>query len=384
MSETQEDTMKRMAEEFKKANRERQKKYYDANKEKMADKAKKRWADTKAVMAEHKKKEGVKPAEKIAVKPAEDVAVKPTVKPKAKGAPRKKLVFMTMDMELLLSQILKPNMPESSVKIYSESAKRLLKVLGKTDKDNLVPIFKDTDEISKKIEESEYAHNVKKMLFQFILFALDNSQIKKTKDMHKAYKLKYSIYAEDSKAIAKEKKDTEDLITFSDYLKKVRERFGENSKMDIIARLYHEFTPRDDFVLKIVPSIKFENYKDTNYIIVGGKISSKSRHYRIVINTFKTDGKYEPYNYDVSSELSNDIKKYMETNGLTYSDYLFGKKKLTKYVSENNKRIGVSGGINIFRHMSVAELLSKEDLTTEQWVKKAEAMMHSVATQATY
>jgi len=202
--------------------------------------------------------------------------------------------------------------------------------------------------------------------------------------MHKAYKLKYSIYAEDSKAIAKEKKNTEDLITFTDYLKKVRERFGENSKMDIIARLYHEFTPRDDFVLKIVPSIKFENDKDTNYINIGGKISSKSRHYNIVINTFKTDGKYEPYRHSISTDLSNDIKKYMETNSLTSGDYLFGKKKLTKYVSENNKRIGVSGGINIFRHMSVAELLSKEDLTTEQRVKKAEAMMHSVATQATY
>ena len=370
MEETYEEKMKRIADEFKKNNRERQKKYYDANKEKMVAKAKKRWADTKAILREHKKKQTLE-EKTYAPDTDEEVVVKPT-------RPKKKLVFMKMDMKHLLEQIITPTMAESSKKIYTESAKRLLKVLEINDEDNLVPILNNTVGVIKKIEESDYAHNVKKMLFQFILYALDHSQIKKTKTIHKQYKLKFGVYSEDSKTQSKEKVKKEPLISFSDYLKKVTERFGEDSKMDIIARLYHEFSPRDDFILKIVGSLQDASDDSKNYLVTGGK------NYVIILNRFKTDSKYTDVKHTVSNELRKGIDNYMKNNDIEEGDYLFGDKKLTKYVSENNKRIGVDGGINTLRHMSVAELLSMEDLTTEQRVKKAESMMHSVATQELY
>jgi hypothetical protein len=190
--------------------------------------------------------------------------------------------------------------------------------------------------------------------------------------------LKFGVYSEDSKTQSKEKVKKEPLISFSDYLKKVTERFGEDSKMDIIARLYHEFSPRDDFILKIVGSLQDASDDSKNYLVTGGK------NYVIILNRFKTDSKYTDVKHTVSNELRKGIDNYMKNNDIEEGDYLFGDKKLTKYVSENNKRIGVDGGINTLRHMSVAELLSMEDLTTEQRVKKAESMMHSVATQELY
>jgi hypothetical protein len=41
--------------------------------------------------------------------------------------------------------------------------------------------------------------------------------------------------------------------------------------MDIIARLYHEFSPRDDFILKIVGSLQDASDDSKNYLVTGGK-----------------------------------------------------------------------------------------------------------------
>jgi hypothetical protein len=122
----------------------------------------------------------------------------------------------------------------------------------------------------------------------------------------------------------------------------------------------------------------------TNYIVTGGKLSSKSRHYTIILNDFKTNNIYQPLVHQVSSELSNDMKKYMDEKGLQEGMYLFGDKKLTKYVSENNARMGIKGGINLYRHMKISQVLSKAGLTTEERILKAASMGHSPATQELY
>jgi len=400
--------------EFKKRNRERQKKYYDENKAKMAEKAKERWAATKAILAKHKaeveekgaaavikeykaspKKRGKKRVvnktemiddemKKLMAEEEEEEEEEEAPKKPKKRNPKIKLMQMTMEQvltEINDNKLMSP----ASKKIYNESGARLLKILSELSVNNLVPILADTEEVIKEIEASDYSLNGKKMIYQFILYTIDHTQIKIKAAAKAAYKLRFEVHKEDSVAEAKGKVADESLITYEDYLKKVRERFGENSKMDIIARLYHEFTPRDDFVLKIVASVD-EAKKDSskNYLIIGGKMSSKSRHYVILLHNFKTEQKYQIVDHDVSSDLSNDIKKYMEANGLQVGDYLFGSKTLSKYVSENNKRIGVAGGINTFRHMAVAELLGKEKLTTEERIKKAAKMMHAPATQLLY
>jgi hypothetical protein len=405
------------AELFKKKNRERQKKYYDANKEKMAQKAKDRWAKTKAILDAHKeeiKKKGraailekykdeepkkprknAKVIKKVVNKTEEAMmAIEEEEKEKEKEKPKKekkkKILLIdgkraVMNMSEVLEQIKEnPKTSDGSYKIYAEDAKRLKLILSIDDSDNLADILDNPEKVIEKIESSDYALNVKKMTYQFILYLLDHTKIHSTTEAHDAYKLKFDVYKEDSRTQTKKKVEEEPTQDFPTYLELEKAKFGANSKMDLISRLYDEFTPRDDFQLKIVSSITDASDFDTNYIVIGGKMSDKSRHYIIVLNDFKTSNKYEPMKHSVSTALSNDMKKYMEEKGLQVGMYLFGDKKLTKYVSENNARMGIKGGINLYRHMKATQLLSKEGLTTEEKVLKAAAMGHSPAMQELY
>jgi len=397
--EVEEKITKERAEAFAKKNRDRQKKYYHENKEKMSARGKKRWAQYKALKEEKKKKEEstyASDSDEEKKKVESDTASESdksekeekeeqlTVKKRTKNATLKgKRIDMTLP-EVLEQISQHTEISKGTIKIYHEDAKRLRQVLKINDTDNLVPILKDTKNVIKHIEESEYALNVKKMMYQFILYTLDHIKIHSSATTHSAYKLKFDIYSVDSKEESKLKVLQEPIKTFEEYLVKNRERFGENSKMDIIGRLYDEFTPRDDFVLKIVPSTKEATDFATNYLVLGGKVSDKSRHYTIIINNFKTNNIYKPLVHQVSDELSNDIKKYMDANGIQIGMYLFGDKKLTKYVSENNARMGLKGGVNLFRHMKISQLFKKEGLTTEERVKKADAMGHSPAIQELY
>ena len=149
-------------------------------------------------------------------------------------------------------------------------------------------------------------------------------------------------------------------------------------KLFVLSPLYFEVTARDDYVLDIVPAIKDANNSDVNYIVV-----TKKGNLTLIINEYKTSAKYGQIKVKLSSALSKMIRNYMESENLTYSDYLFGDKNLSSFVSKNNKKLGINDGTNYYRHMSSTDILkTNPDANTRRLL--AEKMAHSPITQLQY
>jgi hypothetical protein len=210
----------------------------------------------------------------------------------------------------------------------------------------------------------------------------DHTLLYLTSKAKEEYKTKFAVYKEDSIAQNAEKVEAEPMFPLHIALQKITNRFGGNSKIGLISRLYSEFTPRDDFILKIVPDKKDAKDKEINYIITDS--FTPFNHYTIILNNYKTSDSNGPIIYPVSEELGKDLKEYMTENGLGAGDYLFGDKKLSKFISEKLNKVGISGGINTFRHMVISKLLEDEETTTEDRVRKAKMMGHSPLIQLRY
>jgi hypothetical protein len=172
------------------------------------------------------------------------------------------------------------------------------------------------------------------------------------------------------------------IISFTDYLKKIKERFGEESKEYLISLLYNEATLRDDFTLKIVSSIKDTKNNDENFIIV----SPKEENLTLIINHYKTREQYGVIKIRLSIGLSRMIRKYIQVENLSINDYLFGNKNLSTFVQKMNKEIDVNGGINLYRKMKISEMYKKYDgnPSAEERINLSNLMVHSPILQTRY
>ena len=143
-----------------------------------------------------------------------------------------------------------------------------------------------------------------------------------------------------------------------------------------IIKMYQDVTVRDDFVLKIVSTLKEADDVKENYIII-----PRAGILTIIINNYKKSKKYGQIKVPLTKEMSTSIRTYIAGNNIT--EYLFGKSKLSQFVSKNNKKMGIDTGINAYRHMKVADELSKQ-LSAEDKVKLASSMKHTPIIQARY
>jgi len=349
-----------------KVNREKQKRHYELHKEK--EQARKR--------AEYVKK--VKTPPPTPPPPSPPLVLAPV--PKRTG--KSKLHSKTLTMRGLLKDLMHTDVSEGSKKLYETTSKQLLLVLYLNDDEPLSPSLNDYKKAFKAIDDSDYSLNSKKNIVQFILYMADHTLLYLTSKAKEEYKTKFAVYKEDSIAQNAEKVEAEPMFPLHIAMMKIINRFGANSKIGLISRLYSEFTPRDDFVLKIVPNKKDAKDKEINYIITNS--FTPFDHYTIILNNYKTSDSNGPIIYPVSEELGKDLKEYMTEKGLGEGDYLFGDKKLSKFISENLNKVGISGGINTFRHMVISKLLEDEETTTEDRVRKAKLMGHSPLVQLRY
>jgi hypothetical protein len=172
------------------------------------------------------------------------------------------------------------------------------------------------------------------------------------------------------------------IISFTDYLKKIKECFGEESKEYLISLLYNEATLRDDFTLKIVSSIKDTKDDNENFIIV----SEKEQNLTLIINHYKTREQYGIIKIRLSIGLSRMIRKYIQVENLSMNDYLFGNKQLSTFVQKMNKEIDVNGGINLYRKMKISEMYKKYDgnPSAEERINLSNLMVHSPILQTRY
>ena len=255
---------------------------------------------------------------------------------------------------------------------YLGDFKRLLAIVND---EPLITCMKDAFSLVEKIKNSDYAENSKKGIIQICLFLITQFSIKINKISLKQLNTYFELTKQNVNKEVDQKRETEIVPTWKEYLDKVKTEFGETSKMYLIARLYQKLTLRDDFVLKIV--LKTPKTTDENYLVLNKK------NYSIIINQYKTQHKYGAIKVKLTSPLTNLIKSYMELNNLKENDFLLGDKELSSFVLYNNKKINADFGISGFRKMTVTEELSKQ-MTDEERINLAYEMKHSLLVQRNY
>jgi hypothetical protein len=222
---------------------------------------------------------------------------------------------------------------------YKQDIKRLLLL---TECDNFIKCLKDYKKVintinnSKKSNGDPYSVNTRKSLFQMIVWIIDNLHIPIPKPIKLHYNKEFDIYKISSSDESAEKNDSEAVYSFKDYLQKIKDEYGVDSKNYVLSKLYEEVTLRDDFILMIKPTIKDANDQDENYIVV-----PKKDALTLIVNKYKTSEKYGEIKVKLSLPLSKLIRNYISNEELSNDDYLFGDKSLSSFVSKMNRKIGI-------------------------------------------
>ena len=84
-----------------------------------------------------------------------------------------------------------------------------------------------------------YSNNSKKGIYQTILKLVDTLGIKISKNAKDLYIEKFETCAVQSHLDTKEKISKDEVLDFNEYLEKVKQHFGEDSKEFLIASLYN-------------------------------------------------------------------------------------------------------------------------------------------------
>ena len=197
-------------------------------------------------------------------------------------------------------------------KKYIDDSKTLMRL---TNCDNLLDCLKDHKKIIKLIENGkqirdpskDYSLNTKKGLFQTIVYLIDNlkislntATIKIYKDIFEQYKIRSSDLT-DERIIS----SNNAVIGYKDYMNKIKNKFGVDSKEYLLAKLYNELTVRDNYQNLIIKQNATNLSNDNNYIIVN---KNKSK---IILNNYKTQKKYKQIIHEVSVELDKLIKNFI-------------------------------------------------------------------------
>jgi hypothetical protein len=255
---------------------------------------------------------------------------------------------------------------------YVGDMKRIIQLIGERE---LLPLIK-SGELQILIQNSTYSKSTQLGMATTILTALTGLKIKLTKRVYANYQNFVELLKQHVNNELVDKQDTEIVMKFGDYINQIKTKFGETSKIYLIALLYNELTLRDDFQLQIVD--KLPKVLEHNYIVLN------NTRLRVVITKYKTEKKYGVISELLSQSLSTKLKKYIHTTGLVVGDYLFGNEPLSNFILYNNKQIGVNGGVSLFRHMKITELSNDANISQEDMIKLASKMKHSPLIQLQY
>ena len=224
---------------------------------------------------------------------------------------------------------------------YTQDIKRLMIL---TECDDFITCLKDFKKIieiinnSKKSNGEPYGVNTRKALFQMILWIIDNLKLPISKSIKIHYNQEFDVYKITSSDESAEKVDTAPVYSFKDYLQKIIDEYGVDSKNYVLSKLYEEVTLRDDFILMIKPTINDAKNQNENYIVV-----PKKDALTLIVNKYKTSEKYGQIKVKLSLPLSKLIRNYISNKNLNNNDYLFGNKNLSTFVSKMNNKIGIKG-----------------------------------------
>ena len=292
---------------------------------------------------------------------------------KDKPKPKKKFIILRDNYDYLEKIINEKIESQASKNAYLNSLKRLFNLF---DEKFLTKIYRRKDLLEtiktqfKGRGVSAVAADIQTLLKMNTIaeLGISDALIKKIKLAHDASKIETLDKAADKS-----------YPPLDEYFKKLEDTFSKDSKQRALAELMSEVPSRDDFVLKVVDSVKDASDLKTNYIVL-----NKSPTGRIILHRFKTDKGFSKLDKSLTTRLTNILKRYMMTKKEDDRDYLFGDKKLSKFVGDMNKKMGYpKGGVGLLRHMAVQKFLSVPRTADEKAIY-ADMMKHSPATQTKY
>ena len=277
-------------------------------------------------------------------------------------------------MEIIKKKIknFKPNLSESSLKLYIGKLKRFMQN-GKFD----IKIFNNTDVIFTHLDEYPNI-STKKSLLTSIVVALQAQPKQNIKLIEKYQEemMKY-LNQENATTFKQEKSDKQqkNWITMQDFVEtinKVQEEIKEQKIMKkkelnnteyqllqdyIILRLYHEYPLRNDIASIHVIDNENKIEENKNYLVTGDK------EYTIILQQYKTFKKYGKKEYILDKNLQRLIKKLLKHNT---SGFLLLNKNRKSKMTRNNltlhlnrifmKYTGKKIGSSILRHVQSSEL----------------------------
>ena len=232
--------------------------------------------------------------------------------------------------------------------------------------------------------DRSYAVNTKKGYVQSILFVIDKLNIPMKTETKKLYNNWFDELKVASSSETTERKSNPDnaVLSYPDYLKKIKDKFGEDSKEFLIASIYQSVPARDNFgSLEILPSMRKNDNSTDNLLIVP---RSKNAPLKIVIQQFKTIGKYGVMTFVLPDDLSTLIRKYIIKNSLTTRLFPDNNSGLSGFISKMHKKIDVVGSVNTLRKMSVSTYMRDTNLTAKERVEQANRHAHSAVTAMSY
>ena len=293
---------------------------------------------------------------------------------------KKTVEQIIVDLENLINSRVTDKKSSMTLLNYFNTFKMIIRLIKTDDLNELLTFIAtepekviDIFDNSKKINGENYMNNTKYEFYKVIPPVFKMSEIKLTPEADKLYHAKLEeyqyLYSEQIDGL------NQVLPTFTDYISKVRELFGEDSSKTIMVELFSELKCRDDLSeLHIIKTKAQAKNKSINYIIV------LKKEITIIINDFKSSGSHEPIIKKLSPELTNKIKNYMNRKKVTYGDILFNQKRLSPVISQINKTVGLSGGISTIRRIIVSGVHNDKNSTYEDKKALADEMKHSLPT----
>lgn len=223
---------------------------------------------------------------------------------------------------------------------------------------------------------SEMSVNSRKQLLQALLWTIHKLEIACPPDVFESINDLFEAY----KILSREEHENavkEAVPWWEDYLKNLRSKYSASSKENVVARMYSELPLRDDFKgLKIRRTATDDA---PNYILV-----PQVGMLRLVVREYKTAGRYDPVDVELSPGLSSTVRTYIEKMGLEEGGTLFGLAPLGPFLRGLNASLGygLNHGVNYYRYMSAPVLGEVTD--PEERVRVARSMKHSTISQRRY
>lgn len=211
-----------------------------------------------------------------------------------------------------------------------------------------------------------------------ILYFLDRHETGIKPNKKSIYQDANQILKSDSSDDSQTKKNENKnkIPTFQEYEENVDDTYGNNSREYLITQLYKATGARDDLILQIIKN-KSEVVGEKNYLVINNTPNAI-----VILNKYKTKKKYGIKEDQLSSQITELIKKYLKNHKLSYGDYLFNTQSLSLIVSRMNKKMDFQGfgAINLFRKMLTSEVHNSPNATTQDKLALAKKLKHSLST----